>query len=81
MHFWACPCQGPTPWGRVDTPQMSWWVWKFSGLLHIISSKFCSKNFALKCVPGLALVRLLPLGQGGRPPDVRVGLEIFHNAT
>ena len=38
------------------------------------------KNFALKCIPGLALVGVLPLGQGGRPPDVRVGLEILQTA-
>ena len=122
---------GSNPWGRVDAPQMSGWVWKFSRSLlisfpasfvkrisllnaflglplsgsypwgredahppdvrvglkilqiatYIITSKFCKKNFTLKCIPGLALVRVLPLGQGGRPPDVRVGLEIFQNAT
>ena len=38
-------------------------------------------NFTLKCIPELVLVRVLPLGQGGRAPDVRVGLEIFQNAT
>ena len=37
-------------------------------------------NFTLKCIPELVLVRVLPLGQGGRPPDVRVGQEIFQNA-
>ena len=44
---------------------------------YIITNKFCKKNFPLKCIPGLALVWVLPLGQGGRPPDVWVGLEIF----
>ena len=44
---------------------------------YIISSKFCKKNFALKGIPGLLPIGVLPLGQGGRPPDVRVGLEIF----
>ena len=46
-----------------------------------ISSKFCYKNCALKCIPGLALVGVLPLGQGGCPPDVRVGLEILQITT
>ena len=48
---------------------------------YILTNKFCKKNFALKCIPGLALVGVLPLGQGGRPPDVRVGLEILQIAT
>ena len=48
---------------------------------YIITNKFCKKNFPLKCIPGLALVGVLPLGQGGRPPDVRVGLEILQTAT
>ena len=38
-------------------------------------------NFTLKCIPELVLVRVLPLGQGGRPPDVRVGLEILQITT
>ena len=38
-------------------------------------------NFTLKCIPELVLVRVLPLGQGGRAPHVGVGLEIFQNAT
>ena len=37
------------------------------------------KNFVLKCIPGLSLIGILPLGQGERPPDVRLGLEIFQN--
>ena len=41
----------------------------------------CKNNFALKCIPGPLSIGVLPLGQGGRPPDVRVGLEIFQNAT
>ena len=38
------------------------------------------KNFKNN-VPGLALDGVLPLGQGGRPPDVRVGLEILQVTT
>ena len=38
------------------------------------------KNFVLKCIPGLSLIGILPLGQGERPPDVWLGLEIFQNA-
>ena len=39
------------------------------------------KKFALKCIPGLFAIGVLPLGQGGQPPDVWVGLEIYQNAT
>ena len=82
MHSWACPCQGPTPWGRVDAPQMSRWVWKFSiSLLISLPTSFVKKNYPLKCITGLALVGVLPLGQGGCPPDVRVGLEILQITT
>ena len=49
-------------------------------LFYIISSKFI-KDFCLKCIPWLALVGVLPLGQGGRPPDVQVGLEILQITT
>ena len=38
-------------------------------------------SFALKWNPGLVLVGVLPLGQGGRPPDVQVGQEILQIAT
>ena len=38
------------------------------------------KNFKNN-IPGLALVGVLPLGQGGRPPDVQVGQEILQIAT
>ena len=73
MHIWTCPYQ---------TPQVSGWVRNFfQNPIYIISNKFCKKNFALKCIPGLSLIRVLPLGQGGRPPDVWVGLKIFQNAT
>ena len=48
---------------------------------YIITNKLCKKNYPLKCIPGLALVRVLPLGQGGRPPDVQVGLKILHIIT
>ena len=48
---------------------------------YIITNKFCKKNYLLKCIPGLAIVRVQPLGQGGRPPDVRVGLEILQITT
>ena len=73
MHIWTCPYQ---------TPQVSGWVRNFfQNPIYIISNKFCKKNFALKCIPGLALVGVLPLGQGGRPPDVRVGLEILQITT
>ena len=73
MHIWTCPYQ---------TPQVSGWVRDFfQNPIYIISNKFCKKNFALKCIPGLALVGVLPLGQGGRPPDVPVGLEILQIAT
>ena len=41
----------------------------------------CSKNFALKCIPGPLPIRVLPLGQGGRTPDVRVCLDIFQKAA
>ena len=53
----------------------------FQNATYIISSKFCKKNFALKFIPGLVPIGVLPLVQGGRPPDVRGGLEIFQNAT
>ena len=36
---------------------------------------FCKKNFALKCIPGPVPIGVLPLGQGGRPPEVRWGLD------
>ena len=52
--------------------------------IYIISSKFCGKNWkkiALKCIPGLFAIGVLPLGQGGQPPDVWVGLKIYQNAT
>ena len=69
MHIWTCPYQ---------TPQVSGWVRNFfQNPIYIISNKFCKKNFALKCIPGLTLIGVLPLGQGGRPPGVRVGLQIF----
>ena len=38
------------------------------------------KNFVLKCIPGLSLIGILPLGQGERPPDVPLELEIFQNS-
>ena len=61
---------------------MSGWVWKFSRLLLIsYLASFVYMNFALKWIPGLALVEVPPLGQGGRPPDVRVGLEILQITT
>ena len=53
----------------------------FQNATHIISNKFCKNNIALKCIPGPLPIGVLPLGQGERPPDVRVGLETFHNAT
>ena len=49
----------------------------FQIAIYIISIKFCKKNFALKGIPGLAVIRVLHLGQGERPPDVPMGLEIF----
>ena len=61
---------------------MSGWVWKFSRLLLIsFPASFVQKKFALKCIPGLALVGVLPLGQGGRPSDVRVDQEILPITT
>ena len=54
MHIWTCPYQ---------TPQVSEWVWNFfQNPIYIISNKFCKKNFALKCISGLTLIRVLPLG-------------------
>ena len=47
----------------------------------MISGNFFLNNFALKCTPGFALVGVLPLEQGGRPPDVREGLEILQITT
>ena len=62
MHIWTCPYQ---------TPQVSGWVRNFfQNPIDIISNKFCKKNFALKCIPGITLIGVLPLGQGGCPPDV-----------
>ena len=81
MHSWTFPYRGPTPGAGWMPPGV--WVGRkiFQNAIDIISNKFCKKNFALKCIPGLALIRVLPLGQGGRPPDVRVGLEILQTAT
>ena len=73
MHIWTCPYQ---------TLQVSGWVRNFfQNPIYIISNKFCKKNFALKCIPGLLPIGVLPLGQGGRAPDVRVGLEILQITT
>ena len=47
----------------------------------MISSRFCKKKYALKWIPGPLPIGVLSLGQGGRPPYVWVGLEIFQNAT
>ena len=33
--FLGLPLLGSYPWGRVDAPQMSGWVWKFSRLLLV----------------------------------------------
>ena len=33
--FLGLPLLGSYPWGRVDAPQMSEWVWKFSRLLLV----------------------------------------------
>ena len=53
----------------------------FQNATYIISSEFYKNNFALKRIPGLLPIGVLPLGQGGRPPDVRVGLKILQTAT
>ena len=61
---------------------MSGWVWKFSRLLFIsFPASFVKIILLKKWIPGLALVGVPPLGQGGRPPDVRVGLEILQITT
>ena len=77
MYSWTCPYWGPTP-GAGWTPPGVWEI--FQNAIYIISNKFCKKNFALKCIPGLGPIGVLPLGQGGRHPDVQWGLEIFQNA-
>ena len=53
----------------------------FENATSMISSKFFINTFPLKCIPGLALVGVLPLGQVGHPPDVQVSLEILQTAT
>ena len=53
----------------------------FRMLLNDFRQVFFINNFALKCTPGFALVGVLPLEQGGRPPDVREGLEILQITT
>ena len=63
-HSWACPCR-VLPLGQGGCPpdvRVGLEILQIT--TYIISSKFCSKNFALKCIPGLALVGVLPLGQG-----------------
>ena len=81
--FLGLPLSGSYPWGREDAhpPDVRVGLKILQIATYIITSKFCKKNFTLKCIPGLALVRVLPLGQGGRPPDVQVGLEILQIAT
>ena len=82
MHSWTSPHRGPAPLGQGGrAPDVQVCLDIFQKSACIISSKFCKKNFALKCIPGLALVGVLPLGQGGRPPDVQVGQEILQIAT
>ena len=70
MYSWTCPYRGPTP-GAAWTPPGVWVGPEFfQDAIYIISNKFCKKNFALKCIPGITLIGVLPLGQGGCPPDV-----------
>ena len=78
MHSWVCPCRSPTPGtpprcpgGSGNSPDH--YLYHYQQVLL--------KKFALKCIPGFAFVGVQPLGQGGCPPDVRVGLEILQIAT
>ena len=77
MHSWACPCRGATPGAGWTPPDVRLGLEILQIATYIISSKFCKNNFALKRIPGLLPIGVLPLGQGGRPPDVWVGLESF----
>ena len=51
----------------------------FQNAIYIISNKFCKKNFAVKCIPGLTLIGVLPLGQGGRPQVSGWVCKFFQN--
>ena len=75
MHSWTSPHQGPTLGAGWMPPDVRVGLEIFQNPTYIISSKFCKKNFAQKYIPGLALVGVLPLGQGGRPPRCMGGLE------
>ena len=81
MHSWTSPHWGPIPGAGWTPPYVRVGLEFFQNATHIISNKFCKNNFALKCIPGLSFIGILPLGQGERPPDVWVGMEILHNAT
>ena len=71
MHSWVCPCRSPTP-GAGWTPPDVLYIFQnatvYQIATYIISSQFCRKNFALKCIPGPLPIGVLPLGQGGRHP-------------
>ena len=75
MHSWTFLHRDPTPGAGWTPPDVPLCLEIFQNSIYTISNKFCKKNFALWCIPGLALVGVLPLGQGGRPPRCPGGLE------
>ena len=78
MHSWTSSYQGPTPGAGWTPPQRSSGVGKY--FLNIIlnnAKRFCKKNFVPKCIPEPIPIRVLPLGQGECPPEVKWGLKKF----
>ena len=81
MHSWTSPHWGPTPgvgWTRPRCPGGSgnFSECYLNHFQQVLLKEFCSKR-----IPGLLPIRVLPLGQGGRTPDVRVCLDIFQKAA
>ena len=81
MHSWVCPCRGPTPGAGWTPPRCPGGSGNSPDHYLYHYQQVLLKKFALKCIPGFAFVGVQPLGQGGCPPDVRVGLETLQIAT
>ena len=78
MHSWTSPNQGLTPGaGCTPPPEIQWGLKMFSKYHFEQCQQFCKNNFVLKCIPEPIPIRVLPLGQGGCPPEVQWGRKYF----
>ena len=69
MDSWTSRHRVPTPGAGWMPPDDRVGLEIFQNPTYIISSKFCKKNFALKCIPGPVPIGIQPLGQGGHAPQ------------